>query len=161
MKKEISLSDEDIAILLDLLGKVQSRGQNLIAHAGELKTIWAVEAELENASDLRFEKDYQVKIEAALAEKWNANLVKLDFRRILNREGMVSNLGEQIGFPEGFALDWDSFEKGLAEFCKRDQVILVLNREKMNPNLGPELQSLKNSIASFNSAAESKIEIMD
>jgi hypothetical protein len=161
MKKEISLSEEDIAILLDLLGKVQTRGQNLIGHPGELKTIWAVEAELENASDLRFEKDYRTKIEAALAEKWNANLVKLDFRRILNKESLVSNLGEQIGFPEGLALEWGSFDKGLREFCKRDQVILMLNKEKMNPNLAPEIESLKSSIAGFNGASESKIEILD
>jgi hypothetical protein len=161
MKKEISLSEEDIAILLDLLGKVQTRGQNLIGHPGELKTIWAVEAELENASDLRFEKDYRTKIEAALAEKWNANLVKLDFRRILNKESLVSSLGEQIGFPEGLALEWGSFDNGLREFCKRDQVIMLLNKEKMNPNLGPEIQALKRSIEAFNGSSESKIEILD
>jgi hypothetical protein len=75
MKTSIQLSEEEIAILMELLEKIQERGLNLIEHPGEIKAIWDIEAELEKASVLAFNKDYKMKVANALDRLWNAKLL--------------------------------------------------------------------------------------
>jgi|GEM_PF-2989155 len=161
MEKLIPMSEADMAILLDLLGKIQTRGLNLIGHAGELKAIRELEAALESESELRYEKDYKAKVEAALEEKWDAGLIKVDFRRLMNAEAMMSFLGESLDFPESYGGTWASFADGLIDACRRDQVILLLNKEKMHPSLIPEVESLKRVVLEFNRDAKHKIEVVD
>lgn len=160
VEKIIALSEEDIAILLDLLGKVQNRGLNLVTHAGELKAIREIEAVLENASDLRYEKDYRAKVDAALAAKWDAGLIRLDFRRIPDREALFSFLAGQLDFPVDPIDSWESFDQALIEHCGRDQVILLQNKEKMHPGLAGDIRALEKSIVGFNRDSKHKIEIL-
>ncbi len=160
LQKEITLSDENICILLDLLGKIQSRGLNLISHAGELKAIVELEAVLENASDLRYEKDYQSKIDESLNSKSDANLVKLDFRRILNKDGLFRSLSDQINFPTYAEFEWPELEKALNEFCDKDQIILLINKEKMPSQLKENFRILVQVIDRFNSQAKTQITVV-
>ena len=161
MKKPIQLSEIEIIVLHEILGKVLNEGQHLIRHPGELRTLWELEAHLENASGLLYDQDYRSKVEIALNEKWNAKLIKLDFKIIENKKAMFDVFAKELRFPENFEKTWESFEACLEKYCYSNLVVQYIHFEKIENDFLEDVETLKRSVNAFNTESKFKIDILD
>jgi len=160
MKKPIQMSEIEIIVLHELLGKVLNEGQHLIRHPGELRTLWELEANLENASGLLYDQDYRSKVEVALNAKWDAKLIKLDFDTIRNRKDMLAVFARELVFPEDFDSTWEAFESCLERFCYSNLVVQYIHYEKIDNDFLDEVETLKRSVSTFNTDSKFKIDIL-
>ncbi len=160
MKKNILLSDIEIIVLHELLGKVLTEGQHLIRHPGELRTIWELEAHLENASGLLYDQEYRSKVEVALNEKWDAKLIKLDFAKILTRKDLFDAFATELNFPFDYEATWEGFEACLERFCYSNLVVQFIHFEKIADDFIIETETLKHSVNAFNEGSKFKIDVL-
>lgn len=160
MKKPIQMSEIEIIVLHELLGKVLNEGQHLIRHPGELRTLWELEANLENASGLLYDQEYRSKVEVALNAKWDAKLIKLDFGVIRNRRDMLAVFAGALAFPEDFDFSWESFETCLERFCYSNLVVQCIRYESIDNDFLDEVETMKRVAASFGTDSKFKIDVL-
>jgi RNAse (barnase) inhibitor barstar len=161
MKKTIEMTEEEIVIMLELLEKVQSRGQALLRHPGELRTIWEIEGKLEKASTLVFDERYKETLEGFLNSKWDAKLVKLDLEAIKTTQALFETLAKEFDFPDYFGHNWDAFDECLADFCSTNIVIMVINIQSADPEMVEALELLKKCAMEFSATSKFKIEVLE
>jgi hypothetical protein len=161
MEKTISLSDDEIIILLELLDRLSKNSLDEFAHPGEFRAIWSLIGQLESNCNTIFSSDYSERLENALETSWNAQLIKIDIGTITTKTELMLLLAKELRFPEYFGMNWDAFDECARDFVKDDIVFVLLNSENIEEEMLREINIFRKCAEDFNKDSKNRMDILE